>query len=337
MALYYKHILFFLLLYFIADGLSSTYLKTSRYQTPNTSSDAELLKNALNSSHTSAIVSILTNRTYDQRLDIALQFKLKYGKNLEKELETHVGNNEVRDILVALVLPIPVFYARELYEALTGFGTNENVLIDILCTLSNNEIWSVSKTYELEFHRQLVDDVKGDTSGDFRDLLVSLLNVRRDEGRTVHKQHAVADAHKLYEAGVGRLGTDESVFYEILCSRNYNHLRGVFDEYKYLSGHEIEDAISKEFSGYAKKGLLALVATTRNLPEYFAKRLDDWMSGADKGSGQLKRIVVARSGVDLDDIKKEYVAVYHVRLQADIFAHTEGLYTDALLNLIGRY
>ncbi|KAK5644432.1 hypothetical protein RI129_005732 [Pyrocoelia pectoralis] len=336
MAPYYKHTLFFLL-YLIADGLSSTYLKTSRLQTPNASSDAELLKNALDSSHTSAIVSILTNRSYDQRLDIALQFKLKYGKILEKELETHVEDKEVRNLLVALVLPIPVFYARQLHEAVAGFGTNENILIDILCTLSSNEIWSVNKTYELEFHQQLVNDIKGDTSGDFRHLLISLLTVRRDEGRTVHDVQAVADARKLHGAGVGRIGTDESVFYEILCSRSYYHLREVFDEYKDLSGHEIEDAIAKEFSGDAKNGLLALVATTRNLPEYFAKRLDKWMSGADKGSGQLTRIVVARSGVDMDDIKREYITVYHVPLQSDIFAHTEGLYTDALFNLIGLY
>ena len=39
----------------------------------------------------------------------------------------------------------------------------------------------------------------------------------------------------LYKAGEGKLGTDESGFFNILTGRTYDHLNVVFDEYK--KGH----------------------------------------------------------------------------------------------------
>ena len=50
--------------------------------------------------------------------------------------------------MVALCLPIVEFMAREVHHAISGIGTNENTLIEVLCSGTNQEIREINAAYQ---------------------------------------------------------------------------------------------------------------------------------------------------------------------------------------------
>lgn len=168
------------------------------------------------------------------------------------------------------------------------------------------------------YRNRLEDDLKGDTAGTFKRLMVSLCNANRDESMTINHEAAKADAQALLRAGELRLGTDESIFNMVLCQRNYAQLRAVFEEYHRMTGHDLEKAVKNEFSGDAEEGLLAIIRAVRNLPGFFAKKLHESMKGMGTNDRQLIRIVATRCEIDMGEIKQEYLARYGKSLAEDI-------------------
>ncbi|KAL1491916.1 hypothetical protein ABEB36_012437 [Hypothenemus hampei] len=281
-----------------------------------------------------AIISVLAHRSNQQRLQIAVEFKTLYGKDLIKDLKSETSGN-FENLLVALMTPLPQYYAKELHDAMQGLGTDENVLIEVLCTKSNQEISIIKQAYESLYYRSLEQDLKGDTAGTFKRLMVSLCNAGRDESMNVNLEAARADAQALLRAGELRLGTDESTFNAVLCQRNWAQLQLIFQEYERLTGHDIEKAIKNEFSGDAEDALLAVVRSIKNQAAFFAKYLNKSMKGLGTDDRDLIRLVVTRCEIDMVEIKREYQAKYGESLADAIKSECSGDYGKCLLHLIG--
>lgn len=160
------------------------------------------------------------------------------------------------------------------------------------------------------FHRPLESDLKGDTGGTFKRLMVSLCNAARDESMVTNPQQAAADAQALLRAGELRFGTDESTFNMVLCQRNYAQLQLVFQEYERITGHDIEKAIKNEFSGDSKDGFLAVIKSIKNQTEFFASRLNKSMKGLGTNDRQLIRLVVTRCEIDMVEVKRDYQRLF---------------------------
>ncbi|VDP70460.1 unnamed protein product [Echinostoma caproni] len=111
--------------------------------------------------------------------------------------------------------------------------------------------------------RTLESDIKDDLSGCFQHLCVALLQADREELSEEQVQKALSqgvqsvvnmdlvhkDVEDLYDAGAGKVGTDESVFIRILCKRSVWHLYLVNKRYQEQYEKTLMEAIESETSG----------------------------------------------------------------------------------------
>lgn len=65
-------------------------------------------------------------------------------------------------------------------------------------------------------------------------------------------------AEELFKAGEGKSGTSVEVFNKIFAHESYEQLKFIFEKYKAISGHTIEQALKKEISGDLQTAMLAI-------------------------------------------------------------------------------
>ena len=305
------------------------------YPNFNPEDDAAALRKAMKGMGTDekTLINILANRSAAQRLKIALQFKTMYGKDLEKDLKSETSGH-FEDLLVSMLYDRPHFDARSLRKAMKGLGTDERALIEVICTRSNQEIHAIKAAYKEMYTRDLEKDLVSETSGHFKRLLVSCVQGNRDESTEVDMAKAKREAEELYKAGEKRWGTDESKFNQVIALRSYPQLRATFNEYRKISSYDIVRSIEHEMSGDLKEAFKAVVMCIKDRPTYFAERLYKSMKGAGTDDQTLIRVIVARSEVDLEDIKERFFDKYSKSLAKMIKDDTSGDYKRMLVALV---
>eukprot|EP00057_Strongylocentrotus_purpuratus_P019569 XP_011674043.1 PREDICTED: double zinc ribbon and ankyrin repeat-containing protein 1-like [Strongylocentrotus purpuratus] len=161
----------------------------------NPENDAEKLRKAMKGLGTDeqAIIDVLANRSNDQRQKIAKQFKQMFGKDLLKELKSELSG-KLLDVVQGLMMTPSQYDAYQLNKAVKGLGTNEEILIEILCTRTNSSIEAIKNVYEDAYGEELEEAIADDTSGHFERLLISVLQGSRPEGDEVDPDKAKADA-----------------------------------------------------------------------------------------------------------------------------------------------
>merc|ERR1712071_658129 len=279
------------------------------------------------------IIDILCNRSNAQRQLINQAYTTEYGRDLMEDLKSELGGH-FESVIVGLMMPVASFCAKKLNKAMKGGGTDEETLVEILCSRTSAEIKLIAAAYLEDYGRTLEDDIKDDTSGPLQRLLVMAIEGVKNE-RMFNPEKAAEQAALLYQAGETKIGTDEDAFVEILAHAGQRQAFLIFDEYKKISGRTIEQAMQDEMEGELLTGLLALVKTAANRPQYYAERLNTAMEGCGTDDSVLINTIVGRCEIDLANIKYEYERLYGKTLLSAITNECSGDYRAALAAFVG--
>uniref|UniRef100_A0A4W3HIJ4 Annexin n=1 Tax=Callorhinchus milii TaxID=7868 RepID=A0A4W3HIJ4_CALMI len=141
--------------------------------------------------------------------------------------------------------------AENLYQAMKGFGSDKEAILELLTSRSNNQRQKILISYKTLFGRDLIDDLKYELTGKFERLIVGLM-----------KPPAVYDAKELRDAIEG-MGTDEKCLIEILASRTNSQIHQLVSAYNEVYESDLEADIVADTAQHFKKMCVVLLQGTR--------------------------------------------------------------------------
>ena len=141
-------------------------------------------------------------------------------------------------------------------------------------------------------------------------------------------QQVENDVRTLYDAGQGRVGTDEITFCGIIFNRSDAALRQIAAAYKHHHRHSLDSAIRSEFSGHMQHALLYVVQGALDPMIRDARLIDAAMEGiGTKDERLMYRIVRAywKGGQQyIQGVKAAYQNKYNHNLIKRVKGETSG-------------
>uniref|UniRef100_A0A8D2GDB8 Annexin n=1 Tax=Theropithecus gelada TaxID=9565 RepID=A0A8D2GDB8_THEGE len=250
------------------------------------------------------IVNILTNRRNAQRQDSAFAWQRRTKKELASALKSALSGH--LEMVIWGLLNTPAQYDdAELKASMKGLGTDEDSLVEIICSTTNQELQEINRVYKEMYKTDLE-----------KDIILDNMVRRAEDGSVIGYELIDQDARDFCDAGVKRKGTDVPKWISIMTKQTVSHLQKLFDKYKsYITG-DLENAF------------MNLVQCIQNKPLYFADRVYYSMKGKGIRDKVLIRIMVSRSEVDMLKIRPEFKRKYGKSLYYYIQQDTKGDYSE---------
>ena len=298
--------------------------------------DAEVLRTAMKGWGTDEdpIIAVTAKRSNADRQLIIKEYKTLFGRDLLEDLEDELGGDLGKTIQAMFKTPVD-YDCSELNKAMKGMGTDEDTLIEILGSRTNQQLKAIKLRFKELYNEELEARVASETSDDLKRLLVSMLQCNRNDAHNnIDLCQLDKDVQALHEAGEGQWGTDESVFNKFFATKSGPELYYLNREYENLCGKSLFEVIESEFGGDMGKLLKTVLLAQANPPEYFADRINKACKGMGTNDNLLIRILVTRDEIDLKEINKVYVAKYKMSLIDQVKDETSGDYKNLLIALI---
>ncbi|XP_009354446.2 annexin D3 [Pyrus x bretschneideri] len=126
------------------------------------------------------VVWILSTRNFFQLRATFECYKEKYGHSIDQDIKS-CGNGELESLLIAVYWCIASpakYFAEVIKDSIVGLGTDEDSLNRAIVTRAEIDMIKIREEYSKMSKTSLVDDIIGDTSGDYKNFLLTLIGER---------------------------------------------------------------------------------------------------------------------------------------------------------------
>lgn len=275
------------------------------------------------------LIRIMISRSEIDMLDIRECFRLRYEKSLHNMIQDDTSGDYKRTLLKlcggdddlageffpeaaqlaykmweissmtkiklrGAVFPAgdfdPASDAQALRKAMKGFGTDEDVIIDIVARRSNEQRQEIRQAFKSLLGRDLMKDLKSELSKNLERLIIGLMLTP-----------AEFDAKMMKKAMEGA-GTDEHALIEILVTRSNDEILAMNEAYETGYKKSLESAIQSDTSGLFCRILVSLVQGAR----------EEGPADPDRAGEDAQELADA-CNADSDDMETKFMSILCTR------------------------
>uniref|UniRef100_A0A087Y7Q6 Annexin n=1 Tax=Poecilia formosa TaxID=48698 RepID=A0A087Y7Q6_POEFO len=120
--------------------------------------------------------AILCARSKPHLRTVFYEYQKMCGRDIEKSISREMSGDLESGMLavVKCIKNTPGYFAERLYKSMKGAGTKDRTLIRIMVSRSEIDMLDIRQEYVKNYGKSLYTHIHGDTSGDYRKLLIKL-------------------------------------------------------------------------------------------------------------------------------------------------------------------
>ena len=300
------------------------------------SDELDKLEAAVTGKDENFFIELSLNKTNSERVKLRDDYKAKFGRDLLEDFEKNFKSDFLETLIGVFKSPAE-YDADLLYKAMKGIGSDKDIITEVLCFRNPERINQIKEKFQEKYGKDLVAEIKSETSGDYQKIVLKLLEGDRAQDGKADVEKCAGIAEELYKAGEGKIGTDESIFIKYFTSLSPNELLIVCKEYHKKYKKNMLDVIENEFNKNEKKLLTVMLYALFSPSEFFAKQIMESIKGIGTDDVKLIRSVITRYSIDMKKVKKYFKKMYNKELLDEVKSDVSGSYGRILEALINKH
>jgi predicted transcriptional regulator len=299
------------------------------------SEEIDELEKIISSKNEEAFISFTLNHSNEQLVKLRTDYQPKFSRDFLKDLESNFSGDFL-NVMIGLYKTPVEYDADLLYQAMKGLGSDKDIISEVLSFRTPERINEIKIKFQEKYGKDLVEEIKSETSGDYQKIVLRLLEGNRNINSSPNLENCTKIAKEIYEAVEGKLGTNEDIFINYITSLSKEELLYVCKEYHRNYKKLMLDVIDNEFSSNVKDLLKFILYSIFSPSEFFAIQIHNSVVGLGTSDSKLIRTIISRADVDMKKIKKYYKKLYSKDMIEEVKDDISGSYQKIIEGLINK-